>query len=208
MCRERSALLAASSQVCPAAVRLLKDGLPSSFCPLVALRGLGFFKIFFQDSIVVICRRGKSDSATVLLPEVLILFRSFHFFDDTSVCPLVVALFSLQSLCIFTVAVSKSLSSRPILTAGSSLGLFLLTDTDPECGSHFPVVVCSSFLMKRCGHSGFCHFPLEHIAGVLAHSLDSACSAAAARQPLGLQAAAFLREPRHLPCAHTGKGQV
>lgn len=40
--------------------------------------------MFFQDSIIVIYKKGKSEQAIALLPEVLIPFYSLHFFDEIS----------------------------------------------------------------------------------------------------------------------------
>lgn len=69
-------------QIYPIVVHLLRIASPPIFCLLGALQWL--FIMFFQDSIIVICKKGKSEQAIALLPEILILFYSFHFFDEIS----------------------------------------------------------------------------------------------------------------------------
>lgn len=122
------------------------NSLPSIFCLLFALQWL--FIMFFQDSVIVICKRGKSDQATLLLPEILIPFYCFHFFDKISY---LLIHYGHTFLLVFA-QIYNSCFKVPLKSASSNTCFFLgfvSTDIYLEYRSHFPISshVCECFIV-------------------------------------------------------------
>lgn len=140
------------------------NSLPSIFCLLFALQWL--FIMFFQDSVIVICKRGKSDQATLLGPEILFPFYCFHFLDETSYLFVHYG----HTFLLVCAQIFNSCFKDPLKSASSNTCVFLgfvSTDICLEYRSHFPIsshiceffIVYYIFLMKHYRNSGFCYFP-------------------------------------------------